>query len=132
MINLKRLRKFRAFLRQLPPGACDMTYVLRRAQVPIQQDDKRWVTNEEMKEKGFECGTVGCIKGWVEVMADLETGKGQSAEQYLRLTSIEQDKLFYSFPNAVKGGWKKWMLHRIDNVLKSKKVTHPRDVKRIG
>lgn len=76
----------------------------------------------EMKRRRFSCGSVGCFGGWTEVLCDLN-GSPSRAKDYLRLTAKETDLLFYDFPETPVRSWKKWMLERLDGVIKAKKIT---------
>jgi hypothetical protein len=68
-MNIERVKQLRAFIAELPKSACDMTMVLARTTDP---DTRDYISSEKMQERGFECGSVGCFKGWSKVLISLE------------------------------------------------------------
>ena len=118
-LTIRRLKMLRRFIENLPEEACNMATTLEKPGVYTVPEP------EEMKRNGFECGTVGCFKGWTEVIESLNTGKDLNyciAEEYLRLDVEQEEDLFYDFPEEPKSGWKRWMLRRLDKIIASGEI----------
>ena len=118
-LTIRRLKMLRKFIEKLPERACAMDVVLTNPDMyPIP-------SAESMKRNEFACGTVGCFKGWTEVMESLYTGKRLNvcvAKDYLRLDGYQEDALFYDVPAKPRSGWKRWMLRRLDKIIASGEI----------
>ena len=118
-LTIRRLKMLRKFIENLPGKACAMEYTLMNPNL------YHLPSADEMKRNGFACGTVGCFKGWTEVMESLNTGKNLNncvAEEYLRLDSDQENDLFYTFPTNRRSEWKSWMLRRLDKIIASGEI----------
>ena len=123
------MKDLREFIAGLPEKACDMpNKMVISPETPIDKLCPSYVDAKKMAKMRFECGAAGCFLGWAYVRESLKTGKRVAAcdgWKWLGLNGYEGNELFYSFPNAtaVRGGWKKWMLRRLDNIIRAGRVT---------
>jgi len=109
----------RSFIAVLPAKACDMTIIFRYGTFEL--------SPQVMQERSFECGSVGCIKGWMQIKLTLEGREDFSPDSVLGLGGEESGILFFEFPVA-DIRWKDWMLARLDQIIKTGQISDWRHI----
>ncbi len=131
-MNIQRIQQLRNFIAKLPPAACDMD-----SWIICARDDKgKVIPLRTSRRRGFTCGMAGCLGGWTQVMIATPRTRFDeggcllcelSSADYFELEPAETAQLFYSFPQRdPKGGWKRWMLRRLDGVIRDGRIMHYR------
>lgn len=141
-MNKEHMIELRDLVAELPPKSLNMNYWFMlgdnfREIFPEHTDGDGFRRNpsiSDMRAKGFECGSVGCIGGWTDQIVRQKGLKGMTAQEYLGLTSNERSLLFHQFPKtprvpyennefsmelAKSRDWKEWILKRLDDAIES-------------